>query len=103
MSGMIHKYRFLIRNLPKYPSRSKDKLLVVVKEEFRINRNIEEGKKLEMMKAEVDAGIKELSRYIYLDKKDNINDERDDNDDTKRHTVRFKQPDRGTNMIFGNN
>ncbi|GAM27619.1 hypothetical protein SAMD00019534_107950, partial [Acytostelium subglobosum LB1] len=50
-SIMIHKYRFLIRNLPTYPSRSRDRLLALVKEE-------------------VDAGIKEILRYKNLDRND---------------------------------
>ncbi|EAL61705.1 hypothetical protein DDB_G0291442 [Dictyostelium discoideum AX4] len=50
MSGnvMIHKYRFLIRNLPSYPSKSRFRLLTTTREE-------------------VDSGIKELMRYKQLD------------------------------------
>ncbi|KAK5583475.1 hypothetical protein RB653_005071 [Dictyostelium firmibasis] len=69
MSGnvMIHKYRFLIRNLPNYPSKSRFRLLTTTREEFRNNRNETNEKKLDMYILEVDSGIKEIMRYKQLD------------------------------------
>ncbi|EFA83021.1 hypothetical protein PPL_03804 [Heterostelium album PN500] len=56
MTTMLNKYRFLIKHLPKYPSRSRDRLLILVREDFRANRNETNPKKLQLFQSEVDAG-----------------------------------------------
>ncbi|EGC35368.1 hypothetical protein DICPUDRAFT_33526 [Dictyostelium purpureum] len=52
---ILHKYRFLIRNLPNYPSKSRFRLITTVKEE-----------KLKMLHIEVDSGITEIMGYKNL-------------------------------------
>ncbi|KAF2078433.1 hypothetical protein CYY_000300 [Polysphondylium violaceum] len=69
MKTMLHKYRFLIRHLPDYPSRSRYKFLISTREEFRLNKNETDPVKLKEMEAEVNAGIKEVLRYKNLDPK----------------------------------
>ena len=62
---VLHTYRHLIRGLPRFPSKSRDKLLLEVKSEFRLNRSLATEPDLSNRIAEARAGVDQLRQYSF--------------------------------------
>ena len=60
----LRLYKSLLRLIPNYPSSNAPKLLVSVREEFRLNRGLE-GQALKKAIGEAEEGVKHLRQYVF--------------------------------------